>query len=179
MSAEHANDSVPRVKVRTFRPEDQCAVSHLYDHGLLAGQIAPNDTGADVDNVQAAYLSEEGNHFWVAELDGKVIGMIGVAKEDNHLAEVRRLRVDKEHQHEPIATLLLDTALAHCKKHGFLKIVLDTRLNTQSDAIKFLDRAGFQHTRTKNTQGKEVLEFYLDLYRKPDQQHGHNHGHQG
>ncbi len=166
----HAHDLAHRLKVRTYHVQDQPTVLHLYDHGLLAGQIAPNDTGADVDNVQEAYLSEEGNHFWVAELDGHVVGMIGVAKEDHHLAEVRRLRVAPEHQHLPIASALLDMALAHCKRHGFLKIVLDTRLNTQSDAIKLLDRAGFQHTRTKNTQGKEVLEFYVDLYRKPEQQ---------
>jgi ribosomal protein S18 acetylase RimI-like enzyme len=169
MSGSHECDVAARIKVRTFRHEDQHAVLDLYDHGLLAGQIAPNDTGADIDNVEEAYLRDEGNHFWIAELDGKVVGMIGVAKEDHHLAEIRRLRVARDLQTHGVASILLDTALAHCKKFGYLKIVLDTRLSTQSDAITFLDRAGFQHTRTKNTQGKEVLEFYLDLYRKPEQ----------
>lgn len=169
-SSDHA-DLSQRLRVRTFAPTDQSAVSHLYDTGLLAGQIAPNDTGADIENVQMAYLSEEGNHFWVAELDGQIVGMIGVAREDQHLAEIRRLRVARDHQQTPIASMLLETALAHCKKHGYLKIVLDTRLSTSSDAIRLLDRAGFQHTRTKNPHGKEVLEFYVDLYRKPDQNH--------
>lgn len=168
MSASHVRDSLPNLVVRTYRPQDQHAVSYLYDHGLLAGQIAPNDTGADIDDVSMAYLSDEGNHFWVAELDGEVVGMIGVAREDHHQAEIRRLRVAKTHQHLPIAPVLIDTALAHCKKHGYLKIVLDTRLSTQSDALQVLERAGFQHTRTRNPHGKEVLEFYLDLYRKPD-----------
>lgn len=173
MSESHVRDSLPNLVVRSYRADDQCAVSHLYDHGLLAGQIAPNDTGADIDDVGMAYFSDEGNHFWVAELDAAVVGMIGVAREEHHQAEIRRLRVAKQHQHLPIATALIEAALAHCKKHGYLKIVLDTRLSTQSDAIAVLERAGFQHTRTRNPHGKEVLEFYLDLYRKleGDQDH--------
>lgn len=167
MSAPDAHDFNSRIKVRTFRPDDQPAVSHLYDHGLLAGQIAPNDTGADIENIYVAYLDEPANNFWVAELDGRVVGMIGVAKEDEHLAEIRRLRVDRELQDSPIATALVEVALQHCKHHGFLKVVLDTRVHTSSEAVQLFDRFGFQHTRTKNLQGKETLEFYLDLYRSP------------
>ena len=83
-----------------------------------------------------------------------------------HTAEIRRLRVRKEYQDSSIAGRLVETALMHCKQHGYLKLVLDTRFDA-STAMDLFDRFGFQHTRTKNVSGKDLLEFYLDLYRQP------------
>ena len=152
--------------VRTFEPSDQAAVERLYTKGMLAGQIAANDTGADIDNIGEAYLSAEESHFWVALVHGQVVGMIGVAREEGHTAEVRRLRVDPAFQGTDVAEVLVQTALAHCKRHAYLKIRLDTRFDT-SAAVDLFDRFGFQHVRTKSLHGKELLEFYLDLYRQP------------
>lgn len=156
------------LEVRTYRPGDQAAVSRLYTDGLLAGQIASNDTGADIDNVKHAYFEEPSNHFWVAEVEGQVLGMIGVARDQEHTAEIRRLRVDKAWQHTNIGAELLKTALRHCRHHAYLKIVLDTRFE-QSAALDLFDRVGFQHTRTKSLHGKDLLEFYLDIYRQPEE----------
>lgn len=150
--------------VRSFIAEDQKDVMRLYDHGLLAGHIAPNDTGADIDNLFEAYFDEPRHHFWVAALNDAVIGMIGVGSDEDHTAEVRRLRVEPDHQTGPVAEKLLETALNHCKNNGYLKIRLDTRLE-KTAAMDHFNRVGFQHTRTRTAPGKEVLEFYLDLYR--------------
>jgi len=163
--AEQGNPSLRRLKIRTFRTIDQPHVSRLYSDGLLEGQLPPNDTAADIDNIFDGYLSDPSGHFWVAELDGQVIGMIGVANESEHLAEIRRLRVDKDWQASPIAERLIETALAHCREHGYLKVVFDTRFE-RTAALHQFDRFGFQYTRTKSVQNKELLEFYLDLYRQ-------------
>ena len=152
--------------VRSFEPRDQQEVSQLYIQGLLVGQIAPNDTGADIENIQQAYFNDESSHFWVAELDGRVLGMIGVASDRNHRAEIRRLRVNTDWQHTEIAERLMETAVAHCSHHGYLKVVFDTRFDTDA-AMSLFDRFAFQHTRTKSLHGKDLLEFYLDLYRQP------------
>ena len=120
--------------VRTVTTEDLTHVMRLYDQGLLAGQIAPNDTGADIDNLFEAYFDQPRHHFWVAELSDSIVGMIGVGSDEDHTAEVRRLRVEPTHQSGPIAEKLLETALNHCKSSGYLKIRLDTRLEkTRSD----------------------------------------------
>lgn len=158
-----------RVKIRTYRAEDQSAVARLYSEGLLAGQIASNDTGADIENVHEAYFADPASHLWVAEREGRVIGMIGVAREEGETAEVRRLRVDKDHQHSPVGAMLVEIAISHCRHHGYLKVVLDTRFERDA-VLDVFTRFGFQHTRTRNVQGKELLEFYLDLYRaeKPE-----------
>jgi len=158
-SATHA------IVVRSYRPDDQPMVSQLYTEGLLAGQIAPNDTGADIENMAEAYFNSPTSHFWIAENDGQVLGMIGVAGEENQTAEIRRLRVRKDHQNSATASKLVETAVAHCKKHGYLKVILDTRFEKEA-AMDLFDRFGFQHNRTKNLHGKDLFEFYLDLYRQ-------------
>lgn len=155
--------------VRTFVDSDQSEVMRLYNDGLLAGQIAPNDTGADLDHVAEAYFDEPRHHFWVAHLSDTVVGMIGVGSDEEHTAEVRRLRVDPAHQQSPVAERLLEAALNHCKNNGYLKIRLDTRYE-KTAALDHFDRIGFQHTRTRTAPGKEVLEFYLDLYRQHEDQ---------
>ncbi|MEM6855183.1 MAG: GNAT family N-acetyltransferase [Planctomycetota bacterium] len=157
------------LEVRTFVDPDQAEVLRLYNDGLLAGQIAPNDTGADLDHVAEAYFDEPRHHFWVAQVQESIVGMIGVGSDEEHTAEVRRLRVDPAHQHGPVAERLLEEALNHCKSNGYLKIRLDTRYEKTS-ALDHFDRIGFQHTRTRTAPGKEVLEFYLDLYRQHEDQ---------
>lgn len=153
--------------IRRYEPRDQAEVARLYTDGLLTGQIAPNDTAADIENIEAAYFDDPASYFWVAELEGKVLGMIGVANEDQHVAEIRRLRVEPEWQKSSLAWRLIETAISHCRKHDYLKIVLDTRFERHA-ALNVFERFGFQHTRTRNTPDKELLEFYLDLYRSSD-----------
>ena len=165
MGGNGSRDLLGDLTVRSFQADDQNTVSRLYIEGLLAGQIDANDTGADIENIDEAYLKEARNHFWVADLDDTVVGMIGVAHDHEHTAEIRRLRVDKQWQQTPIGARLVEEAITHCKRHGYLKVVFDTRFDADA-AMDLFDRFGFQHTRTKNLQGKELLEFYLDIYRQ-------------
>ena len=167
MSDQDGAATLNGVIVRPFQAEDQPEITRLYTHGLLEGQIAPNDTGADIENLHDAYFDDPRHHFWVAQVDGRIRGMIGVASDETHTAEIRRLRVDPAYQNTDLGTRLLKTAIAHCKHHGYLKIRLDTRFERDA-AMGMFDRAGFEHTRTRNLHGKDLLEFYADLYRKDE-----------
>lgn len=172
MSQAQSGPTLYGLTVRPFETRDQAAVSRLYTEGLLAGQIAPNDTGADIENIQEAYFDDPRHHFWVAEHHGRVCGMIGVASDEPHTAEIRRLRVDQDYQNTDLGTILLQTAIDHCKHHGYLKVRLDTRFERDT-ALGMFDRAGFEYTRARSMHGKELLEFYVDLYRKDDEHHPH------
>ena len=165
MNDQVAVDDFGTLQIRSYQAEDQGAVVHLYNHGLLEGLLAPNDTGADIDNILEAYFDEPRHHFWVAELEGKVVGTIAVGSDEDHTAEIRRLRVAPDCDCQPVADQLIDTALVHCKDSGFLKIRLDTRYE-RTAATDHFERNGFTLTRARITSGKELLEFYLDLYRE-------------
>ena len=169
MSTNEQDTTLDGLVVRSYEEADHDQVATLYNEGLLAGQIAPNDSGADLDYIREAYFDNERHHFWVADQGGRCVGMIGVASDEDHTAEIRRLRVAKDLQDTGIAAMLLETAIAHCKHHSYLKIRLDTRFE-KDEAVGLFDRVGFQHTRTRPTPGKETLEFYLDLYRKEDEE---------
>jgi len=169
MSSHAQTPIAERLVGRTFDPADQHDVTRLYGEGLLQGQLAANDTGADVENIHEAYFDQDRHHFWVAEVDHQVVGMIGVASDEPNTAEIRRLRVDPAYQDSVIPARLLETAVNHCRHHGYLKVRLDTRFERDA-ALHLFDRIGFQHTRSKNLHGKELLEFYLDLYRDPGSQ---------
>ena len=153
--------------IRTYAAHDAEACAALYREGLLGGKIAENDTGLDMDDVQAAYLDHEGSSFWVAEsgLAKEVVGMIGVQRHEDNMGEIRRLRVRLDQRRKGIGSALVETALKFCQQHGYLKITLDTYMEHEP-AIKLFEKFHFRHSRTRSVSGKEIMHFYLDLYQR-------------
>lgn len=152
------------VTVRTFRRSDAPACRVLYVEGLIGGKLAGNDTGIDIDDIPAAYLGSPDQHFWVAEnRAGEVVGMVGVQKLDEGVAEIRRLRVRNDHRRRGIGTVLMETAVCFCRDHGYIKITLDTFME-RDPALSLFNKFHFLHSRTRQVGEKELLYFYLDLY---------------
>ncbi|MGN6506088.1 MAG: GNAT family N-acetyltransferase [Tepidisphaeraceae bacterium] len=151
-----------RFSIRSFRPEDSAACEDLYRAGLVGGGIAENDTGLDIDDIQRAYMTPPGNHFWVAEAGGKIVGMIGVMHSDG-VGEIRRLRVCESHRRRGIGSALLERAVQFCEEQNYLKVALDTFVEREP-AIKLFQKFHFRHDKTRNYAGKELIYFYLDLY---------------
>lgn len=157
-------------RIRTFCPGDSSACQRLYAAGLVDGRGTDNDTGADMDRIEQAYL-RAGGHFWVAEsVDpasaGTVVGMVGVQQEADGSAEVRRLRVDERHRRRGIGTALVDRALRFCHENGNLRIILDTYMEREP-AIRLFEKFQFRHGRTRRVGERDLLYFYLDLYGTP------------
>jgi len=153
------------VTIRSFRRSDGPACRRLYSEGLLGGKLAENDTAADIDDIEAAYLRSPGNHFWVAvDQQGQVVGMIGVQHHEQGKAEIRRLRVREDlGRRGEIGTRLLETALRFCQEQHYLKVTLDTFIERES-AIRLFEKFRFRLDRAKTFSGKDLLYFYLDLY---------------
>ena len=151
-----AGPDIP-VTVRTYEPRDADACRRLYVEGLLGGKLADNDTGLDIDDIPAAYLHEHNSHFWVAELDGEVVGMVGVQHYDG-VGEIRRLRVRNDIQRRGIGSKLVEVAVQFCQEHGYLKVELDTYVD-RDPAVKLFEKFRFRHSRTKNVAGKDKLFF--------------------
>lgn len=152
------------VKIRSFEPRDAQVVRHLYNEGLIGGKIADNDTGIDMDDVQAAYMRTRGSHFWVAENPaGEVVGMIGVQWSEDGEGEIRRLRVRPDSRRRGIGAMLLERALKFCEEQHYLKVKLDTFIEREA-ALKLFKKFKFVHSRTREVGDKSLLYFYLDLY---------------
>mgnify|MGYP002821986870 CR=1 FL=1 len=139
----------------------------------------PLDAPADLQHFAGTYLGSIHNRFWVAVVPHEpatgpdqghpssrgeqVIGMVGVVATKTDVAEMRRLRVTPTYRRQGIAGRLLRSALAHCRDQGFLKVLLDARLE-QTAAVQLFEREGFQFSRNRESAGVQIREFYLDLY---------------
>lgn len=154
--------------IRSFRREDLRACTQLYREGLLGGRIAENDTGLDIDDIESAYMHNQGSHFWVAETTDtpkQVVGMIGVQHHEDNVGEIRRLRVRKDMRRRGIGSALIETALKFCQDRGYLKIALDTFMEREP-AVKLFEKFHFRHSRSRTLADKEIMHFYLDLYQR-------------
>jgi ribosomal protein S18 acetylase RimI-like enzyme len=162
---EQAADNLREVlEVATATPDDGAAICGLFYAGVDEGQVRDNDTGADIENLQAGYFSDEGaSGFWVARHDGRVIGMIGVQKTSRDIAEIRRLRVDDRYRRRGVGTRLMETAIQFCRSKGYLKVVLDVQVD-RAPAIALFEKFGFKLARTREISKRKMLDFLLDLY---------------
>lgn len=154
--------------VRSYRAADRDACQRLFVEGLIGGKIAEGDTGTDLRCVESHYLGINGNHFWIAELSegadaGAVVGMIGVQGHGEGTAEIRRLRVDVRYRRRGIGLALMEQAVRFCKHHNYLRVILDTYME-RDGAIRLFEKLHFRHGRTRHTDAKDLLYFYLDLY---------------
>lgn len=156
------------VEIVSAENQDHAAILALFRKGLIEGHVRENDTGADVENLRDAYFADDRESgFWVARHQGEVIGMIGVQKTSDNTAEVRRLRVHEQYRRMGVGTRLMERALAFCQEKGYLKVILDVRIE-RAPAIALFEKFGFSLARTRELDGRKMLDFYVDLYRDPN-----------
>ncbi|MCI0363990.1 MAG: GNAT family N-acetyltransferase [Phycisphaerales bacterium] len=160
-----ADFCLDHVLIRLARDDDHSFLCELFQESVIEGLVGDNDTGADIDNLREGYFEDGGQSgFWVACLTELVIGMIGVQKVGENAAEVRRLRVRGLYRRRGVGTLLMERALSFCRHQGYLKVVLDVRIE-RGPAIALFHKFGFKHARTREIGGRKLLDFYIDLYR--------------
>jgi ribosomal protein S18 acetylase RimI-like enzyme len=163
---------IDEVEVALAVEADYADIRELFLDGLIEGHVRMNDTGADIENLREAYFSDDGaSGLWVARYQGRIIGMIGVQRTAENAAEIRRLRVREAYRRRGVGTLLMKTALAFCSRHGYLKVVLDVRIE-RGPAIALFEKFGFVLARSREIGGRKLLDFYVDLYTEPDQKGG-------
>ena len=166
MGDSNTPEYLKRVVVRSYESADHPQVMRLYSDGLLFGDLDPNDTAADLEYMEDAYFGQPQDHFWVAMLDEMLVGMVGVVDDERSVGQLRRLRAAPEYQHMELVTKLIQTALEHCREHGYLKVILDTHVDP-ARVVECIEGHGYQYTRKRNVHGRDILEFYLNLYQKP------------
>lgn len=148
-------------------------------HFWIAELLPPTADAADNENNDADDNDANGNTSAAAEESDdlpipiityrrnqhQIIGMIGAMRSDENTIEIRRLRVDPAHQKCGVGKRLIEKALDFCHDRGYLKVLLDTRVE-RIPAVSLFEQFGFQLTRTRTVDDKQIHEFYLNLYCK-------------
>lgn len=100
----------------------------------------------DLLDIDKSYMSNKGSHMWVAEWNGKIVGMVGVIHNETHkpgVAELQRMSVSTTCRKMGIARKLLDQLIKHAREEGLEKIVLKTT-SAQGPAIGLYKKYGFK-----------------------------------
>lgn len=132
--------------IRPFAPADQDRVTEIFiawnRHITQPGQEAAFDAyirrslAEEIERIPEYYHAVEGSGFWVAELDGEVVGMVGIERLDERDAEVRRMYVDADWRRHGIGGRLLAHAEHFCRRAGYARVVLSTSaLQPQAKAL--------------------------------------------
>ena len=165
---QHAEASPARQWiVRSVTRTDCAQVKRLSRRGLIPGYI-PLDVD-ELDEIQQLYLDSAHGHFWVAESDGRLIGTLALKEMNRGVAQLRWLRVAPPWQAgNQLAKDLIRVAAAHAREMGFLKLTIHLPPDRHSEAARYFHLLGFEFSRNITTAGRDILEFYLNLYEKPE-----------
>lgn len=113
------------ILIREYLPIDKDAVRSVILKGFkeFGFEYTPQ-YDFDLDDPKKYYI-DQGGMFYVLEIDGKVVGTIGVINKGK-IAELKRWYVDKDYQGKGYGSQLLDKAILYCKEKGFKKIEFET-----------------------------------------------------
>jgi ribosomal protein S18 acetylase RimI-like enzyme len=137
--------SAPTIQVRRARPDDAAALRAVL-RDTFESTWRPNITGPAAEaflseDRPAAYVAERGLEFWVAELEGEVVGLVHWQNDFVHALHVRA-----SHARRGAGARLMDLAEAEIAGAGFAAALLETdTFNLRSQA--FYAARGYQEAR--------------------------------
>jgi GNAT superfamily N-acetyltransferase len=156
---------VTELLIRTFEARDIDSVWALHREGLQ--QTTPEypevvaHYESDLRGMEGHYLVD-GSHFWVAELDGALVGMTGIERADAETGRLRRMRATTDRRRSGIAQALLETAERFCRDQGYRRLVLDTTEH-QTAAHRLYEKNGFVRTGERSLGPFRVFDYAKEL----------------
>src|SRR5260221_14184525 len=110
------------VTVEKFSPEEQAQTrSFILRLWKEFKFIYIKKLDYDLDDIQSFYV-ETGGIFYVLKDGNKVIGTIAVINKGNHIAELKRLYIDKPYRGNGYGSKLVNEAIEFCNDNEFIKI---------------------------------------------------------
>lgn len=122
-----------------------------YDTFLSSGYfgshfVTLNLVGKSETLYQMAFLYPSGSSFWVAVLDGRVVGIVAAqGREDDNTVELRRMSVDSRYRGKGIAKALGRRVLEFAVRNNYAAVVLGTTA-VKLAAHKLYESLGFRQT---------------------------------
>jgi GNAT superfamily N-acetyltransferase len=127
--------TIARLHLEVRRWQVKMGYANFFD-GILNSQ-------ADLNNISGYYIKPGGN-FWTARISEEkegIVGFVGLRKDNEHEAQLKRLAVLPEHQGQGIGSLLVAALVNHAREIGIRTINLST--GRQETARPIYERAGF------------------------------------
>ena len=122
-------------------------LAFIYIHLQLTGWFYINHIlkSGDLKDIEESYMSIQQSHLWVAELNGRVVGMVGLIHEKNFeqgVYELKRMYVVPSCRGMGIAKNLINELISHAKTNR-IKLVFLKTTSTLVPAIQLYMKNGF------------------------------------
>ncbi|HEY8038183.1 MAG TPA: GNAT family N-acetyltransferase [Polyangiaceae bacterium] len=132
---------IPRIRV--YRPDDRPAVLRLVRDILAEFGFAPQTGGVERD-LQEAHERYRGAAagFWVAEIDGEVVGTVAIRPKEGATCEIKRLYLRGDRRGAGLGQALYEHAEAFARTAGYERIGLDSSRRF-TGARRLYERNGF------------------------------------
>ena len=143
----------PSIQIRLFRKTDQRAARELIESGLGEhfGHI-DFDANPDLADIHASYVAP-GHAFFVAELEGQLVGTTGMRIE-GAAGQLVRVSVSKPNRRRGVATELLRHCMAHARRRQLSALIAYTQPEWP-DAMGFYLRNGF------SVYGRDAIDIHF------------------
>ncbi|XP_070799575.1 N-acetylaspartate synthetase isoform X2 [Pituophis catenifer annectens] len=134
------------VSIRPFHPAESEAVRRIFYEGIL--ERIPNTAFRGLKDqplAQLLYAALAGSCFWVAVLNGNVVGIVAArGNEEDNTVELRRMSVDSKYRGKGIAKALGRKVLEFAVVNNYSAVVLGTTA-VKVAAHKLYESLGFKH----------------------------------
>ena len=156
------------IEIRSFQTKDLEIVRSMFAQGLMdlaqgyereVGGYVQESLNDDLADIDASYMDDPANHFWVADEDGEIKGMVGVQWRSDEEAELRRMSVASTARRQGVGLMLLETVEAFCRDRGHQRIQLTT-VTLLTPAIAMYRRFGFRLT-GEESYGRISAQHYI------------------
>ena len=115
------------VRIRAYEPGDHEAVVRLVETVLAEHGFSPSTGGLELDLAELAtrYAGMQAG-FWVAELEGAVVGTVAVRPKEGRTCEIKRLYLLADRRGTGLGQRLYAHAEAFARASGYDRIWLDS-----------------------------------------------------
>lgn len=125
----------------------------------------------DLEDILQSYGSL-GESFFVAMDSDRIVGTVGIKREDDRTAFLRRLFVSSEYRGKRIGEKLVERAIQFCKEVGYDEIVFKTT-STMNRAIQLCKKKGFVQRAHVDLGPIQLFKFALFLKNGAEEKGNH------
>jgi putative acetyltransferase len=132
--------------IREIKKEDNAKVKEIIQNSLKSlGLAIPGTAYFDpqLNDLHQYYTNLKHANYWVVEMEGEVVGGIGIApfNEHDNVCELQKLYLTPKTQGLGLAKKLMETALSFASQH-YAKCYLETQHELKA-ACKLYEKFGF------------------------------------
>lgn len=143
-----------QLKIRKFNKKDTSEVIKVITSCLKEiFKCRKKDLGQelidDLNDIKKNYFNRKG-YFFVALLNGKIVGTVALRPYKNGVVKLKRMYVYNKYHGKGIGSKLYDTAEDWCKKQGYKKIRLSTYTNLKKAIILYKHKGYKLFKKNKN-----------------------------